>query len=94
MDLGTGPFSPIYLGGKIKRLAGLPQSALDVLLDRTERSFPIISQIYTKRADGITVRGLPYGDSTIDAYRAVSYDLLLGRGFAEKTLADTASRSQ
>jgi hypothetical protein len=84
MDLPSKPFSPIYLGNRIKRAAGLPENPLDALLERTEREFPVVSQEYSRMSDGSSVRSMPSDSPVINDYRAVSYDLLLGRGFAEK----------
>jgi phosphoglycerol transferase MdoB-like AlkP superfamily enzyme len=86
MDLPTRPFSPIYLAGRIKREAGLPAGPLDIMLERMEHAYPVVSQAYSRDAAGRTVRGMPANVSLVNNYRAVCYDLLLGRGFTENIL--------
>jgi phosphoglycerol transferase MdoB-like AlkP superfamily enzyme len=86
MDLPSRPFSPIYLGSKIKHQAGLRGNPLDAMLERTELAFPIISQVYSRTSKGSFMSGMPQDSLTINDYRAVCYDLLLGRGFSEKII--------
>lgn len=86
MDLPKEPFSPIYLGSKIKRQVGLRENPLDAMLERTERLFPVVSQVYSRASTGTSSSGMPSDNPAIDDYRVVAYDLLLGQGFAEKII--------
>lgn len=81
IDLADSPFSPVYLGYRVKRMAGLRSDRVDDLMRRTAFSWPVLSQIYSKNASGDTVRGMPQSAST-DDYGLVAYDLLLGKQFS------------
>ncbi|WP_175472865.1 LTA synthase family protein [Luteibacter sp. 329MFSha] len=86
IDLSDSPFSPVYLGYRVKKMAGLGSDLVDDLMQRTASSWPILSQIYSKNSSGITVRGMPHSALT-DDYALVAYDLLLGKRFSQSETA-------
>jgi phosphoglycerol transferase MdoB-like AlkP superfamily enzyme len=87
MDLPNTAFSPIYLAGKVRQQAGLGLNPVDMLLNRTEKAYPVLSQFYSRSANGSVVRSMaPLGEAGIEDYANVAYDLLLGRDYVTKQL--------
>jgi phosphoglycerol transferase MdoB-like AlkP superfamily enzyme len=84
-------FSPIYLGSIIKRSAGISGNSMDLLLDVLRNAFPVISQVYTKSADGKVVLGPAARTSIVTKYEAVAYDLLFGKNYAHAIISQDAS---
>jgi len=77
MDLSAAPFSPIYLGYRIKEMAGLSLSPFDELMRKMSAAWPIVSQMYSKDAAGRIDKGMPRG-GVADDYVMVAYDILMG----------------
>jgi len=78
MDLPADAFSPIYLGYRIKDMAGIPLSPFDELMRKMDATWPIVSQMYSKDASGGVDKGMPHG-GVADDYAMVAYDILMGR---------------
>jgi len=89
MDMPQGPFSPVYLGYRIKQMAGVKLTRVDELMRRMASAWPIISQIYSKDSAGHAIHGMPT-DSLVTDYAIVTYDLLMGKQYAQSD--DTAPR--
>lgn len=91
LDLPEEAFSPIYLGYRIKQMAGINLNNIDALMHRMASAWPIISQVYSKDSSGRTFRGMPQGSSARD-YALVAYDLLLGKQYARSEETPTPVR--
>lgn len=82
--------SPIYLGSFLKRVAYIPETKMDLLLDRMRAVYPVISQFYTREGNGKVLDSPPLKDGVAKDYAAVSYDELFGRNYSEQWIEKEA----
>lgn len=83
--------SPIYVGVMLKRLAGLPESNMDALLERMRTAYPVISQFYSRSGDGKILEGQPPTEGVVAGYEAISYDELFGKNYSAKVIGNEAA---
>ena len=84
--LPTASISPIYLGTVLKRLAGIPDNRFDVLLERLEEQYPVVSQFYSRSSHGQVYEGAPKQNGVATDYAAMVYDELFGDNYSAKLL--------
>lgn len=91
ITLPTASLSPIYLGSMLKRFAGVPDNRMDVLLDRLQSQYPVVSQFYSRGSSGQVYEGAPAREGVTGDYAATEYDELFGENYAAKLLDGGAS---